>query len=183
MSLFTNIYSCYHADSIFTLSYCFSFREEKKIAFQTCHPAVWPLAEVGTTKLHEFPNDPSIRLKGSLTRDFRLQVFFINQCHSRISPRIFEKIQNDPRWNTWGPGGHWFMTTSSRQSRVRLPLSGLASAAVRRTGFRKQPRKFAPRTLYPAILTSGGRVKEKAFPQVRLQRGDFLETTNMLDQV
>ncbi len=36
----------------------------------------------------------------------------------------FRKNSKWPQWNTWGPGGHWFMQkTWSRKSRVRLPLN------------------------------------------------------------
>ncbi len=35
----------------------------------------------------------------------------------------FRKNSKRPQWNTWGPGGHWFMNkTWSRKSRVWLPL-------------------------------------------------------------
>ncbi len=44
--------------------------------------------------------------------------------HLQISSRIFEKkFRNSPKWNTWGPGGKWFMKkTWRRKSRVRLPF-------------------------------------------------------------
>jgi hypothetical protein len=59
-----------------------------------------------------------IKVKGSLTRDFRLQVFFHKSSshgppsipvgpiniHSRISPRIFEKFLNDLIGILRGPG-------------------------------------------------------------------------------
>ncbi len=36
----------------------------------------------------------------------------------------FRKKSKRLQWNTWGPGGHWFMKkTWSRKSRVRLPFS------------------------------------------------------------
>ncbi len=65
---------------------------------------MWPLAEVGTTKLHKFPNDPSIRLKGSLTRDFRLRVFSLISVITNISAN-FRKNSKRPQWNTWGAWG------------------------------------------------------------------------------
>jgi hypothetical protein len=55
--------------------------------------------------------------------------------HSRISPRIFEKIRNGPD----GPGGNWFMKkTLSLKSRVNLVLDSLeahACAACSTTAF------------------------------------------------
>jgi hypothetical protein len=71
--------------------------------------------------------------------------FFFLQCvntaspliniHSRISPRIFEKIRNGPD----GPGGNWFMKkTWSLKSRVNLVLDSLeahACAACSTTAF------------------------------------------------
>ncbi len=43
--------------------------------------------------------------------------------NSRISLRILKKNSKRPQWNTYGPGGHWFMKkTWARKSSVRLPL-------------------------------------------------------------
>ncbi len=47
---------------------------------------------------------------------------FIKYSFANISAN-FRKNLKRPQWNTWGPGGHWFMKkTWSRKSRVRLPL-------------------------------------------------------------
>ncbi len=41
-----------------------------------------------------------------------------------LSPANFRNNSKWLQWNTWGPGGHWFMKKNwSRKSRVRLPLS------------------------------------------------------------
>jgi hypothetical protein len=65
------------------------------------------------------PSSPGLvkLIKGSLTRDFCLQVFFINQCpsgpwvyhedHFEFFRKFAEIFANE--WNTWAPWGHWFM--------------------------------------------------------------------------
>ncbi len=47
----------------------------------------------------------------------------------------FRKNSKWLQWNTWGPGGPWFMKkTWSRKSRVRLPLSELSAQTQERRG-------------------------------------------------
>jgi hypothetical protein len=52
-----------------------------------------------------------VNIKGSLTRDFRLQAFFVNQFSPGplISRTNFRKNSKWPQWDTQGPGRNWVM--------------------------------------------------------------------------
>ncbi len=55
--------------------------------------------------------------------------------HSRLSPRIFEKIWNDPNGILRGPGAtDLWKKTWSRNSRVRLPLSNSPAGCIAQAG-------------------------------------------------
>ncbi len=84
-------------------------------------------------KIYIYVNSTTQRCPNKIIKNFLIEGFFhlppvsltpVANLELRISPRIFEKIRNRPKWYNQRLGGYWFKKkTRGKKSRDTVPLN------------------------------------------------------------
>jgi hypothetical protein len=94
-------------------------------------------------KIYIYDNSTTQRCPNKIIKIFLLEGFFhlppvsltpVANLELRISPRIFEKIRNGPKWYNQRLGGNWFKKkTRNKKSLDTVPLRGIRKRGRKRT--------------------------------------------------